>query len=86
MTWFVHEITASINRRNIKKYLYLSEQQESTCDLCLEKHGHLYSKTELMAVIPPIHPNCQCYLMALPDDLLALFHINALSSRDMERL
>ncbi|MFI3250831.1 MAG: hypothetical protein R3Y07_07700 [Eubacteriales bacterium] len=80
------EILALEELSGYETYLYLSEQQESTCDLCLEKHGHLYSKMELMEIIPPIHPYCQCYLVALSNDLVALFHLNALSSREIEKL
>lgn len=48
-------------------FLFLSEQGENTCQRCSTLHGQLFSAEKLASTqgIPPLHPNCQCKLVAM---------------------
>lgn len=58
---------ALTNLSNATNFLFISEQSDTTCDRCLSRHGKLYSIDDLKSgtSIPPLHPNCQCALVAL---------------------
>ena len=70
-TWFTLE---SLQRQDYTRYLFISEQNHSTCDRCLSYHGKVFSLADVP--IPPLHPNCRCELLVMDARTEALYHLN----------
>ena len=49
------------------RYLYVSEKSNSTCSVCMAHHGEIHSRIEIEQIdlLPPLHPNCRCSLVAM---------------------
>lgn len=61
-----------------RKYLFLSERTAHSCSRCEALHGHLFSLETLAAeaALPPLHPNCQCRLVAIDSAAEYLYNID----------
>jgi len=70
-TWFALE---SLQQQGYTRYLFISEQNHSTCDRCLSYHGKVFSIADVP--IPPLHPNCRCELLVMDTRTEALYHLN----------
>ena len=59
-------------------FLFLSEQGEKTCERCEMYHGKIYSIYNLHSegVIPPLHPNCRCELIAMDGFAVRMYNLD----------
>ena len=59
------------------KYYYYGEQGEKTCTRCRALFGRVFTLKEVanLNIIPPLHPNCKCKLIAI--DAAAEYVYNA---------
>lgn len=59
-------------------FLFLSKQGEKSCEHCQPHHGRVFSIYELHSesVIPPLHPNCRCELIAMDGFAARMYNID----------
>ncbi len=69
---------ALVNCGEYHKFIFICEQGESSCTKCHSLHGKLFSTDELGAggIIPPLHPNCKCRLIAVDNMAERLYNTN----------
>ncbi len=72
-----------LEERPEESYLFISEKGDHTCEQCERLHGRLFGKEDLArgGMIPPLHPNCRCSLVAL--DRTGLRQYNSPNREDM---
>ncbi len=72
-----------LRERKEEDYLFISEKSDRTCDHCQSLHGQLFRKKDLAkgGVIPPLHLNCRCSLVAM--DKVGAWHYNSPNRDEM---
>lgn len=67
------------NDEGYNMFLFLSEQGEKTCEHCKTHRGKVYSIYDLYreGVIPPLHPNCRCELIAMDGFAVRMYNIDS---------
>ena len=74
------------SRTDYCSYVFLSERGEHSCHRCTSLHGRLLTREELAAepLLPPLHINCQCRIVAIDNRAEALYNLNR--ERFLQRL
>ena len=63
-----------LQQANASRYLFVSEQGDNTCDGCHALHGKTFSLRDIP--MPPLHPNCQCSVVALDNASSLVYDLN----------
>lgn len=68
----------SLKDRDYTRFLYWSEESNTTCNQCDFNHGKVYSIKELVSnnIIPQIHPNCKCKIIAMDKNSEEYYNYN----------
>jgi SPP1 gp7 family putative phage head morphogenesis protein len=61
---------ADFKARGVKQYRFMSLESVNSCKDCTELDGNIYDvdDAEEGVNLPPLHPNCQCWIVEYNDD------------------
>ena len=64
------DTVADFKTRKVKKYRFLSLEGPTTCKECSSMDGNVYDvdDAEEGVNLPPMHPNCQCWIQEFEDE------------------
>lgn len=64
------DTVADFKTRKVKKYRFLSLEGPTTCKECADMDGNIYDVDDAQEGInlPPMHPNCQCWIQEFEDE------------------
>lgn len=65
-----HATIADLRARDVKKYRFMSLESINSCQECTDLDGNVYDveDAEEGVNLPPMHPNCQCWIVEFEDE------------------
>lgn len=71
---------ADFQARGVKRYRFMSLEASNSCQNCTDIDGNTYDVDDAQEGVnlPPMHPNCQCWIVELEDEDVGGYSLNEL--------